>query len=73
MAVALDDDLNYWKKLDSNPITPETSEGDPYHGRYRSWDPHGWVEGNTYYAIFGGETPAITKSDSLDGQMGVCR
>ena len=68
MAVALDDDLNYWKKLDSNPITPETSEGDPYHGRYRSWDPHGWVEGNTYYAIFGGETPAITKSDSLDGK-----
>ena len=68
MAVALDDDLNYWKKLDSNPITPETIEGDPHHGKYRSWDPYGWVEGNTYYAIFGGKRPAIAKCDSLDGK-----
>ena len=27
MAVALDDDLNEWKKLDSSPITPKTKEG----------------------------------------------
>ena len=68
MAVALDEDLNYWKKLDSNPITPETSEGDPHHGKYRSWDPYGWVEGNTYYAIFGGKRPAVAKCESLDGK-----
>jgi len=67
MAVAVDDELNEWKKLDSNPITPETSPGDPHHDKYRSWDPYGWLEGDTYYAIFGGNRPAIAKSDSLAG------
>ena len=57
MAVALDDELNEWKKLDSNPITPKTKPGDPHHDKYRSWDPYGWLEGDTYYAIFGGEQP----------------
>ena len=68
MAVALDDDLNTWKKLDTNPITPETREGDPHHGKYRSWDPFGWLEGDTYYAIFGGKRPGIAKSAALDGE-----
>jgi len=67
MAVAVDDELNEWKKLESNPITPETKPGDPHHGKYRSWDPFGWLEGDTYYAIFGGQRPAIAKSDSLAG------
>ncbi len=67
MAVAVDDDLNQWKKLDSNPITPKTAPGDPHHDKYRSWDPYGWLEGNTYYAIFGGNRPAIAKSGSLAG------
>ena len=68
MAVALDDDLNEWKKLDSNPITPKTQPGDEHHGKYRSWDPFGWLEGDTYYAIFGGERPAIVKSPTLGGE-----
>ncbi|MDC0935956.1 glycoside hydrolase family 32 protein, partial [Pirellulales bacterium] len=68
MAVAIDDELNAWKKLDSNPITPQTEAGDPHHGKYRSWDPFGWLEGETYYAIFGGRRPAIAKSDSLAGE-----
>ncbi len=67
MAVAVDDELNQWKKLESNPITPQTEPGDPHHGKYRSWDPYGWLEGDTYYAIFGGTRPAIVKSDSLAG------
>lgn len=67
MAVALDDDLNTWRKLPSNPITPRTQEGDRHHGKYRSWDPFGWYDGETYYAIFGGEHPAIAKSPGLDG------
>jgi beta-fructofuranosidase len=66
MAVALDDELNEWKKLEL--ITPETKEGDPHHGKYRSWDPYGWLEGDTYYAIFGGERPAIAKCQSLEGK-----
>ena len=68
MAVALDDELNEWKKLDSNPITPKTKPGDPFHDRYHSWDPYGWVEGDTYYAIFGGERPGIAKASSLAGE-----
>ena len=68
MAVALDDDLNEWKKLDSNPITPITHPGDAHHEKYRSWDPFAWLEGSTYYAIFGGEHPAIAKAPSLGGE-----
>ena len=68
MAVALDDELNEWKKLDSNPITPKTKPGDPLHGKYRSWDPYGWLEGDTYYAIFGGEHPGVVKAPSLEGE-----
>jgi len=68
MAVALDDDLNAWEKLASNPITPKTREGDAHHGRYRSWDPFGWFEGDTYYAIFGGERPGVVKSPTLGGE-----
>ncbi len=68
MAVALDDDLNEWKKLDSNPITPKTGRGDEHHGKYRSWDPFGWLEGDTYYAIFGGQRPGVAKSPTLGGE-----
>ncbi len=67
MLVALDDDLNYWKDLDSNPITPETKEGDEHHGKYKSWDPFGFVDNDMYYAIFGGKNPAIAKCKTLDG------
>jgi beta-fructofuranosidase len=68
MAVALDDELNEWKKLDSNPITPKTQPGDRHHDKYRSWDPYGWLEGDTYYAIFGGERPGLAKASSLAGE-----
>ncbi len=67
MAVAVDDELNEWEKLSSNPITPKTEPGDPWHDKYRSWDPYGWLENGTYYAIFGGERPGIVKSDRLEG------
>jgi len=67
MAVALDDDLDQWRKLESNPITPKTKPGDPYHDTYRSWDPYGWLEGDTYYAIFGGERPGLVKAPRLEG------
>ncbi len=68
MAVAVDDELNEWQKLESNPITPKTQPGDPHHDKYRSWDPYGWLEDDAYYAIFGGNRPAIAKSDSLAGE-----
>lgn len=67
MVVSLDDELDEWEMLKSNPITPATREGDAHHGKYRSWDPFGWLEGDTYYAIFGGKRPAIAKSKALEG------
>ena len=72
MAVAIDDELNEWKKLDTNPITPETKNGDEHHGKYRSWDPFGWVENDTYYAIFGGKRPSIAKCDTMGGDWEYC-
>jgi len=68
MAVAVDDELNEWKKLESNPITPKTEPDDPHHDQYRSWDPFGWLEGDTYYAIFGGTRPGIAKAPTLAGE-----
>jgi beta-fructofuranosidase len=63
MAVALDDDLNEWQKLDV--ITPDTNQGDEHHDTYRSWDPFGFLDGDTYYAIFGGQRPGIARSPDL--------
>ena len=43
LAVAQDDDLNVFKKLEANPVMKNPG-----------WDPHTWVEDGTYYAISGG-------------------
>ena len=68
LAVALDDNLEEWKKLDSNPITPPSGANGADGERYRSWDPFAWYEGGNYYAIFGGEHPAIAKSLGMEGE-----
>ncbi len=65
IAVALDDDLDRWRKLEV--ITPTTHPGDPFHDTYQSWDPYGWFEDDEYFAIFGGKHPGIAKSSSLQG------
>jgi sucrose-6-phosphate hydrolase SacC (GH32 family) len=62
IATSTDPLLEKWTKLAANPIVPIAPE-DP---RYRSWDPHGWLENDTYYAIFGGERAAIFKAIELD-------
>ena len=56
LASCSEDDLDHWVKWPGNPIVPKPQPGDPGHGLYESWDPHGWLEGATYYAIFGGRT-----------------
>lgn len=66
IATSSEDDLINWFKLPSNPIIPSPKEGEPEFGKYASWDPHGWLEGDTYYAIFGGKRPAIFKAKELD-------
>lgn len=67
--------LNKWRQLPSNPIVPNPENGpaianepnrEDYEVPYASWDPYGWIEGDTYYAIFGGQRPAIFKATELD-------
>jgi len=65
IATSSEYNLVNWKKLPENPIVPSPKEGDPDFGKYSSWDPHGWMEGDTYYAIFGGGTPTLFKSSDL--------
>ncbi|MDQ1328110.1 MAG: beta-fructofuranosidase [Candidatus Poribacteria bacterium] len=62
IATCSDENLNFWKKLPTNPIIPNPPAGSPY----ASWDPHGWLENDTYYGLFGGSRPAIFKATELD-------
>lgn len=64
IAVAEDDLLLRWKKSAQNPIVPLPKPGSPDFGKYDSWDPHGWLEGDTYYAIFG-ENPGTGSKAAL--------
>jgi beta-fructofuranosidase len=67
IARSLDDDLNQWQKSEYNPVIPYpeyVQDNDqavfrsildklPEYGKYDVWDPHAWLEGDTYYAISG--------------------
>ena len=53
IATSDDDLLDNWNKLPANPIIPIVLNEDPRKPEslpYASWDPHGWLEGDTYYA-----------------------
>jgi beta-fructofuranosidase len=43
IAVNEDDDLIHFRKLEANPVMKDPG-----------FDPHGWIEGDTYYSISGG-------------------
>jgi beta-fructofuranosidase len=71
IATSREPDLARWAKLPANPIIPNPPPGSPEAQRYNSWDPHGWVEGDTYYAVFGGNPsahtpPTLFKARALD-------
>lgn len=65
IATSTDDLLLHWKKSSANPIVPIPKPGDANHGLYESWDPHGWREDSTTYAIFGGKQPALFRGSTL--------
>jgi beta-fructofuranosidase len=58
-----DPDLENWHKLPGNPIVPNPVE--PEKADYTSWDPCGWILGDTYYAVFGGKKNTVWKSRDL--------
>jgi len=66
IATCSEPELDHWTKLPSNPIIPMPEEDSPEDKLYSSWDPHGWVEGDTYYAIFGGNPATVFKARTLD-------
>jgi sucrose-6-phosphate hydrolase SacC (GH32 family) len=66
IATSAGPELETWTKLPSNPIIPKPKRGSPEEKLYRSWDPHGWLEADTYYAIFGGGKATLFKADKLD-------
>ncbi len=66
IATCSDPNLDHWTKLPSNPIVPNPADDDPNKKKFQSWDPHGWVEGDTYYAVFGGTPPSVFKAKTLD-------
>lgn len=70
IAVSDEKNLDNWTKLPSNPVVPTP----PAEAPYQAWDPHGWLEGDTYYAIFGqhpapvfiGDPATLFKADTID-------
>ena len=67
IAKATDDNLDNWKKSKANPVIPypefvvDNDEAEfrsildklPDYGKYDVWDPHAWLDGDTYYCISG--------------------
>lgn len=71
VATCSDPNLDHWTKLSANPVVPNPKPDSPESKLYNSWDPHGWVEGDTYHAIFGGAPgggvpPTLFKAKELD-------
>jgi len=57
----LDDQLNTWSEPE--PVLPKTADGGV--ADIRHWDPDCWLDGQTYYALSGGQNPQLMKSADL--------
>ena len=86
IATCSDNMLNRWEKSESNPVIPypefvQDKDGAvfrsildelPEYGKYDVWDPHAWLEGDTYYSISGdndlwpGKKATLWKSKDLE-------
>ena len=61
LAFALDDNLDKWTKPVA--VLPKTESG--AEPKMRHWDPDCWLNGETYYALSGGQGPQLMKSSDL--------
>lgn len=64
IATAGDDELISWHKSPHNPVIPQPGEGQPGWGVYNVFDPHVWLEGDTYYAVLGGQVKPMDRRDT---------
>ena len=65
IAQSTDENLNNWSKFKENPVIPIPKEGDPNYGVYNVFDPHMWIEDDTYYIALGGKVKPDNKYDTL--------
>jgi len=79
IAKATDDNLDHWEKSKSNPVIPypefvQDNDGAefrsildklPEYGKYDVWDPHAWLDGDTYYSISGDNSSWPAKRTTL--------
>ena len=61
IAFALDDNFDQWTK----PVALNIKEASGEESKVRQWDPDCWLNGDTYYAISGGNPPHLMKSKDL--------
>ncbi len=57
----LDDQFNQWSE--PQVVLPKTADGKIPDMRH--WDPDCWLNGDTYYALSGGQNPQLMKSQDL--------
>jgi beta-fructofuranosidase len=60
-----EDDLINWVKSPHNPVIPMAKEGSPEAELYCVFDPHCWLEGDTYYAGLGNLHKGDDNGDTL--------
>ncbi len=64
VAFAEDDELIHWRKSEHNPVIREPKPEDPEYSVYHVFDPHVWLEGDTYYAILGARAKPFVEYDT---------
>ncbi len=64
LARATDDELIGWEKHPANPVIPIPAVSESGHDVYNVFDPHCWLEGDTYYAILGGKVKPFDLRDT---------
>ena len=65
IATSEDERLDRWVKSPANPVIPVPKEGEPGFGEYNVFDPHCWLEGDTYYVALGGKVLPKKEYDTV--------
>jgi sucrose-6-phosphate hydrolase SacC (GH32 family) len=62
LTYALDDNLDRWTRPEYMEVFNEDGSASDFK---RFWDPDCWLDGDTYYALSGGQNPPMMKSTDL--------
>ena len=53
LAFSTDDNLDFWRKSEHNPVLARPREGDENYGVYSVFDPDCWIDNGIYYSVQG--------------------